>query len=152
MTQNDLEKTSGADGSSENDHAPLRVGERLSRCERVLRSRTFRHIQRRGHRRVGALVVVITRRGEQSWTRLGLTVSRKVGGAVTRNRVKRRLREIFRRNKASFPAGHDVVIIARKDAATASFQALQAEVLSLCQRPPRRSRSRGRQGDGGRSG
>ena len=114
-----------------------RQGARLGRAEKVRRSRCFQHIQRRGRRRVGDLVIVITRRGRQPWTRLGLTVSRKVGGAPTRNRVKRRLREIFRRHKTAFPEQQDVVIIARRAAATATFQALEAQVLRLIQ-PPRR--------------
>ena len=49
--------------------------------------------------------------------RLGVTVSRRVGNAVVRTRVKRRVREWFRRNRGQFPAGKDVVVIARPSAA-----------------------------------
>ena len=49
--------------------------------------------------------------------RLGLTVSRRVGGAVTRNRVKRRIREWFRRNRSALPLDRDLVVIARPAAA-----------------------------------
>src|ERR1041384_3046377 len=52
--------------------------------------------------------------------RLGLTVSTKVGNAVTRNRIRRQLREWFRTHIEELPKGHDVVIIARSSAATAS--------------------------------
>lgn len=125
------------------DESPLRQGERLSRVERITKRRDFQDIQRNGRRRQSALAVVIARQGNQSWTRIGLTVSRKVGPAVVRNRVKRRLREIFRRNKANFPAHHDIVIIARQAAAEASFETLQADILILCrklQTPSRRRR------------
>ena len=57
-------------------------------------------------------------------TRLGLTVSTKVGPAVVRNRVRRRLRELFRANRASLPRGFDLVLIARPTAAKADFAGL----------------------------
>lgn len=129
----------------------MRSGERFGAGERILRSRDFRRIQRTGLRRVGRFVVAIGCRASQPWTRIGLTVSRKVGNATVRNRVKRRLREIFRRNKASLPGHLDIVLIARSAAATAPFEALSEEVLRLCrqlasaqsptQRRPRRRRS-----------
>ena len=54
-----------------------------------------------------------------------MTVSSKVGNAVVRARVKRRLREIFRRRRALLPAGVDVVVVARSAAASASFEELR---------------------------
>ena len=50
---------------------------------------------------------------DREWSRLGLTVSRKAGNAVRRNRWKRRLREVFRRNKPALPIGYDFVVIVR---------------------------------------
>ena len=59
-------------------------------------------------------------------TRLGLTVSSKVGNAVVRNRIRRRLRELFRNRRTTLPPGLDVVLIARTQAATADSAALGA--------------------------
>lgn len=61
------------------------------------------------------VVYSFPRVGEQD-SRLGLSVSRKVGGAVERNRVKRLLREAFAREAESLAPGHDVVIVARPEA------------------------------------
>ena len=111
--------------------------ERFERHERLRRSDEFRRVQRGGLRCAGEFVVVLGKRGEQAWTRIGLTVSRKVGKAVIRNRVKRRLREIFRRNKSHFPPAMDLVLIARPAAASAKFGALEEEVLRLSQALPK---------------
>lgn len=66
--------------------------------------------------------------------RLGITVSRRVGGAVVRNRVKRLLRESFRRIKGRFPAGAELVVIARTAAAAADFATVLRELGELQRR------------------
>jgi ribonuclease P protein component len=71
--------------------------------------------------------------------RLGLTVSRRVGGAVVRNRVKRRLREWFRSHRELVPLGKDLVIIARPAAAMATVCELARELAtSLARLDPAR--------------
>ncbi len=57
-------------------------------------------------------------------TRVGLTVSTKVGNAVVRNRIRRRLRELFRRRREEFPRGLDMVLVARQSAAEADLARL----------------------------
>jgi ribonuclease P protein component len=65
--------------------------------------------------------------------RLGLTVSSKVGNSVTRNRIRRQLREWFRTHIEELPKGHDVVIIARSSAARASSEELAAAFAKAAQ-------------------
>ena len=66
--------------------------------------------------------------------RLGITVSRRVGNAVVRARVKRNVREWFRRNRALAPAGRDIVVIAKPVAARASSQEVWRELARSFQR------------------
>lgn len=67
-------------------------------------------------------------------TRLGLVVSRRVGGAVVRNRVKRRVREWFRTDRARMPAAVDLVVIARTGAGALGTAALREELNALIER------------------
>jgi ribonuclease P protein component len=68
---------------------------------------------------------------ESSGHRLGVTVSRRVGGAVIRNRIKRRIRAWFRQNRGELVASSDLVVIARRPAADLSGLATQAELSKL---------------------
>lgn len=79
------------------------------------------------------LVFVLSRpEGDTSPARLGITVSKKIGGAVVRNRVKRWLREAFRRQKDRFPAGADVVFVAKRGAIEGGQEQVAREVERLC--------------------
>ncbi len=76
-------------------------------------------------------VVLVMRQADEHGPRLGLTVSRKVGNAVVRNRVKRRIREWYRRARADFPEGGDLVVIARPEAAELGSGELSATLTRL---------------------
>ena len=83
----------------------------------------------RGHRRnAGAFVLQARARGDAGPPRFGFTVSKKVGTAVERNRVRRRLREIVRCHAALLALdGHDYVLIGRRAALQAPFGAMAAD-------------------------
>ena len=75
--------------------------------------------------------------GGSEETRVGLTISRRVGNAVTRNRVRRRLREIFRAHPDSLVEKFDHVVIAFNTAADVSYRTLEDELTWLLERARR---------------
>jgi ribonuclease P protein component len=107
-------------------------GETFRKHHRLLKRAQFRHTERKGFRRSGKHLVVVARKNEVDFSRLGITVTRKVGNAVVRNRWKRRIREVFRRNRDQVPEGWDFVVIVRKgEDNEPAFKALSHEFLYL---------------------
>jgi ribonuclease P protein component len=67
----------------------------------------------------------------RQYRRLGVTVSKKVGNAVIRNRCKRIIREIFRKNKDKFPLGADVVVVVRREMVGKRYSDVLEELCSI---------------------
>jgi ribonuclease P protein component len=88
---------------------------------RLTRRREFLLLQREGRRRHTETFVVLRRPAGGPTSRLGITVSSRVGNAVARNRVKRLVREFFRTRRHELRAAIDVVVIARPGAPTLSY-------------------------------
>jgi ribonuclease P protein component len=94
-----------------------RPGPRRPRSGRLSRSAEFERVYRRGRSHGNRhLVLYAFPRGGSDGPRLGVSVSRKVGGAVHRNRVKRLLREAFNARAGDLPVDHDYVVVARPEA------------------------------------
>ena len=83
---------------------------------RIRRGVEYRALRSRGQRFHSRDIVFLYRSGETLRSRVGITVSRRVGNAVVRNRIKRWVREFARRRMGSLPRAWDVVIIARRSA------------------------------------
>ena len=84
----------------------------------------FRRVYSRGKNLATPLVVLYCRRNGTKLNRFGITVGSKIGHAVQRNRVRRRLREIYRLGEGRFSSGWDIVAVARTRAVGASYQEL----------------------------
>lgn len=109
--------------------------ERFSRAQRIRKRPDFVRIQG-GGLKVGTrhfLILLARARTDVALSapRLGVVASRKVGGAVQRNRAKRLVREVFRRGADLFPPGLDVVIIVRAGAHELSFAEADAELRAV---------------------
>ena len=91
----------------------------------------FRRLYYKGKSAGNRYLVIYCARNRLEATRVGLTVSTKLGHAVVRNRVRRRLREIVRHNAPCLPSGYDIVVVARTAAVEAEFAALEKSFRTL---------------------
>ena len=80
------------------------------------------------------ILVLYARRNRTGGNRVGITVSKKLGKAHIRNRVRRRFREVYRLNEEKFQRGWDIVVVARSRAVDASFADLTEAYLSLAKK------------------
>ncbi len=102
----------------------------MRRYQPLRRRSDFARVQRRGKRQVGPLFVVLTAEARNA-SRVGITVSKAIGNAVVRNRLRRRVKAILDRSAFGEPPYRDAVLIARPGAGEADFAAVAAELRRL---------------------
>lgn len=113
--------------------------QRYRSVERLRKRPEYLRVQQRGERFTTSSMVVLALPSAVGRTRFGITVSKKVGDAPTRNRVKRKFREIYRLNKSAWPADVDFVVIARRASIRATPTQLCADLRRWSQRYSRRA-------------
>jgi ribonuclease P protein component len=100
---------------------PVSRGEAFPKALRLLRRHEFLQVQEGGQKVPSDCLLALVKRNGRGHTRLGLTVSSKVGNAVVRVRLRRLLRELFRKRRGQWPGGLDVVLVVRSSAKEVSF-------------------------------
>jgi ribonuclease P protein component len=108
--------------------------QRLRPSERLRHRREYQHVLQYGTKQVAPAFVLYVLPSAASCSRLGIAVSRRVGGAVVRNRVKRHARECFRQHKAALGFPCDLVVVARREAAEVSHSEYVRQFLTLLRR------------------
>ena len=113
---------------------PSLLGSRLPKAERIRKRPDFIRIQSEGRKVITKHLLAFYLFADAGPARLGITASRKVGGAVERNRVKRLLREAFRHGKQELPHGLLLVLIAKPHAPSATLRELCDELAEVRRR------------------
>ncbi|TFH30760.1 MAG: ribonuclease P protein component [Myxococcales bacterium] len=108
--------------------APSDNRQRFRRGDRLKKRYEFRQAQLSGRRIHTAHFLIVVQPNALQNTRLGITVTKKVGTAVQRNRIKRVVREVFRRNRPLFPGSHDIVFIAKRGSTGIDYASLLNEL------------------------
>ena len=113
--------------------APKRL--RLGRPSRLAQSRDFARVRQQGQRLVlGCLIANWQLLPDGSAPKLGVVTSKKIGGAVQRNRARRLLRESFRQHQHEFVKPVDLVLVARNSIAGKTFAAVEKDYLAALKR------------------
>lgn len=112
------------------------MDERLRPVERIRRKKDFIELYRKGRRLRGRYFHLVFQPNGLEYSRLGVVVSRKIGKATARNRVKRWFRELFRRNKNLLPGPVDLIFIARSDICGRTRDEVEAEFKAVLARLP----------------
>lgn len=106
--------------------------ERCMRYTKALNNnKDFISLYNRGKNAVTPFLAMYCRKNGLRFNRLGITVSSKIGKAVVRNRVRRRIKEAYRLNEDKFKTPYDIVIVSRVRAANAVFSEIEESVLRL---------------------
>jgi ribonuclease P protein component len=108
--------------------------QRLRPVERLRCPQAFQRVFEHGEKLVGSFFILYVLPTSGSYSRLGMAVSKRIGKAVVRNRIKRYLREMFRRHKASLLSSCDLVCVARREAAGVPLALYTQQFLLLLQR------------------
>ena len=96
--------------------------QRLRPVERLRYPPAYQRVFEQGEKLVGSLFVLYVLPTSEPYSRLGMAVSKRIGNAVVRNRIKRYVRETFRRHKAFLLSSCDLVCVARREAANAPME------------------------------
>ena len=109
-------------------------GESTLKIVSLKENRLFRRLYAKGKTAASPYLAVYCRRNGTKGNRLGITVSTKLGNAVKRNRVRRRLREVYRLNEHRLRMGYDIVIVARYRSVRARYSDLDKSFLVLAKK------------------
>jgi ribonuclease P protein component len=108
-----------------------RDGMRLKKDERLRKNSDFSRTYKKGRSQAHYLLVLVYRKNGNRGNRVGFSVSKKYGNAVSRNKIRRRLREIYTRERLKLKAGYDMIFVVRKNAQGAGFDQLRQAVGTL---------------------
>ena len=108
------------------------AGQRFRPSDRIRHTAEFEKLYASGIKVPGRSFTMIAALNGLGHSRLGFALGRKVGGSVERNRVRRRLREIFRKRRGALQGSFDIVILGRPALASQTFITLEREFLERC--------------------
>jgi ribonuclease P protein component len=122
-----------AEGGTQNG-SQGKTDERFTKSDRILKRETFRRTYDGGRKYQAKYFTAFVISNQQESSRLGVTVTRKTGKSVDRNRSRRLVREVFRKNKWRVPLGVDIVINVKNALISAGYDDLESDFIEFLKR------------------
>jgi ribonuclease P protein component len=101
--------------------------------ETLKNSREYHRVVRSGSREILETITTYRLPNQTEATRIGISVTKRTGNSVKRNKIKRRIREAIRKNASFLPKGEDIVIAARSGSARADFSLIEGDIKRICE-------------------
>jgi ribonuclease P protein component len=98
---------------------------------RISRGKEYRFIYNNGRKIIGKYMILFLSENQLTYNRFGIVTSKKTGNAVIRNRAKRQIREVIRKNLKNLQPGYDIVVVARYNIKDAIFDLIESDFLKL---------------------
>ena len=108
--------------------------ERFPKSDRILKRQLFRRVYDTGKKIQARFFTAFILPNSQPQSRIGITATRRTGNSVVRNRLRRRVRELYRRNKSRVPPGIDIVINVKDGLARAGYDEIEKDFAKLWER------------------
>jgi ribonuclease P protein component len=110
------------------------IDERFRKADRILKRGDFRSVYENGRKMQAKYFTGFVLANSLGRPRIGITATRKFGSSLARNRARRLVREVFRKNKWRIPRGVDIVINVKSNLAGASYQELESDFISFLEK------------------
>jgi ribonuclease P protein component len=110
------------------------VPQRFSKTDRILKRDVFRRVYEEGRKIQFKYFTAFVLKRQEGGARIGITATRKIGNSVERNRARRLVREVFRRNKWLVPGGVDIVVNVKRPLVEAGYRDLEGEFIAFLKR------------------
>jgi ribonuclease P protein component len=112
----------------------MQVSQKFPKTDRILKRDVFRRVYEEGRKIQARHFIAFVLRNSGGKPRIGITATRKMGNSVERNRARRLVREVFRKNKWLVPQGVDIVINVKRSLAEASYRDLEGDFITFLER------------------
>jgi len=103
----------------------------MDKTNRLRKNEDFKKVYKYGKSYYNRNLIMYIRKNDLEYSRIGFTVTKKIGNSVVRNKIRRRIKEIVRKNLGNIMDGYDIILIPKKNVIDISFQELESAIFHI---------------------